>query len=116
VAPDDIGILQQLELRGLLGPEVPVIDATDFLGDPEAHLRWLCDYAGVAFTPAMLSWPRGPRESDGVWAPYWYDAVRQSTGFEAYRPREVMLTAEGRAVVRALRPAYDELYAARLLL
>src|SRR3954471_15051104 len=59
VTPEDIGLLQQLELRRLLGPEVPVIDASDFLGDPEAHLRWLCDYAGVAFTPAMLSWPPG---------------------------------------------------------
>jgi hypothetical protein len=116
VTPDDIGVLQQLELRQLLGPQVPVIDAADFLGDPEAYLRWLCDYAGVAFTPAMLSWPPGPRASDGVWAPYWYDAVLRSTGFEPYRPREVELSAEGEAVVAALRPAYDELHAARLAL
>jgi hypothetical protein len=116
VTPGDIGLLQQLELRQLLGRDVPVIDAGDFLRDPEAHLRWLCDYVGLAFTPAMLSWPPGPRDSDGVWAPYWYDTVLRSTGFEPYRPREVVLTTEGRAVVAALRPAYDELYAARLLL
>jgi hypothetical protein len=116
VTPDDIGVLQQLELRRLLGPEVPVIDAADFLGDPEAHLRWLCDYAGVAFTPAMLSWPAGPRTRDGVWAPYWYDAVLRSTGFEPHRPRAVELSAEGEAVVAALQPAYDELHAARLVL
>jgi Sulfotransferase domain len=116
VTPEDIGILQQLELRELLGPDVPVLDAGDFLRDPETHLRWLCDYAGVAFTSAMLSWPPGPRESDGVWAPYWYDSVLRSTGFEPYRPREVVLTPEGAAVAAALRPAYDELYAARLLL
>ncbi len=116
VAPDDIGILQQRELRELLGPEVPVIDAADFLRDPEGYLRWLCDYAGVAFSPAMLSWPAGPRASDGVWAPYWYDAVLRSTGFEPYRPRRVELTPEGEAVVAATRPAYDELWAARLVL
>jgi hypothetical protein len=29
----------------------------------------------------MLSWPAGPRDSDGVWAPYWYDSVWKSTGF-----------------------------------
>jgi hypothetical protein len=116
VAPDDIGVLQQLELREQLGDEVPVIDAADFLGDPSAYLSWLCDYAGVDFTPAMLSWPAGPRESDGVWAPYWYDAVLASTGFEPYRPRAVDLSAEGESVVAALRPAYDELYAARLRL
>jgi hypothetical protein len=116
VTPDDIGVLQQLELSRLLGPAVPVIDAADFLGDPEGHLRWLCDYAGVAFTATMLSWPAGPRDSDGVWAPYWYDAVLRSTGFEPYRPRTVELSAEGEAVVAALRPAYDELHAARLVL
>ena len=52
-----------------------MIDAGDFLRDPETYLRWLCDWLGIAFTPRMLSWPAGPRASDGVWAPYWYDAV-----------------------------------------
>jgi hypothetical protein len=116
VVADDIGILQQLELHDLLGAGVPVIDSADFLRDPEGHLRWLCDYAGVDFTPAMLAWPAGPRESDGVWAPYWYDAVLRSTGFEPYRPRRVELTPEGAAVVAATRPAYERLYDARLVL
>jgi hypothetical protein len=116
VTPYDIGVLQQLELHEMLGPAVSVIDAADFLRDPETHLRWLCDFAGVDFTPAMLSWPAGPRESDGVWAPYWYDAVLRSTGFEPYRPRRVELTPEGEMVVSATRPAYEQLYAARLVL
>ena len=116
VTPEDIGVLQQLELHEQLGPEVPVVDAADFLRRPQAHLRWLCTYAGVEFTPAMLSWRAGPRESDGVWAPYWYDAVLRSTGFEPYRPRQVELTPEGAAVVAATRPAYERLHAARLVL
>jgi hypothetical protein len=116
VVADDIGILQQLELGVLLGSDVPVIDAADFLRAPEAYLRWLCSYAGVEFTDAMLSWPPGPRTSDGVWAPYWYDAVLRSTGFEPYRPRRVELTPEGEAVVSATRPAYEQLRSARLVL
>jgi hypothetical protein len=115
VRPDDIGILQQLELRLLLDDDVPVIDAADFLRAPESHLRWLCSYAGVDFTPAMLSWPAGPRDSDGVWAPYWYDAVLRSTGFEPYRRRRSELTPEGEEVVAATRPAYERLYDARLV-
>jgi hypothetical protein len=116
VTPDDIGILQQLELHVQLGAAVPVIDSADFLRSPEQYLRWLCDYAGVEFTDAMLSWPAGPRDSDGVWAPYWYDAVLRSTGFAPYRPRRVELTPEGDAVVAATRPAYERLHAARLVL
>jgi hypothetical protein len=116
VTPDDIGILQQLELHVLLGPSVPVIDAADFLRDPEAYLRRLCSYVGVEFTATMLAWPAGPRESDGVWAPYWYDAVLRSTGFEPHRARRVELTPEGEAVVAATRPAYERLHDARLVL
>lgn len=116
VTPDDIGVLQQLELHVQLGADVPVIDAADFLRTPETYLRWLCDYVGVDFLPAMLSWPAGPRASDGIWAPYWYDAVVRSTGFEPYRRRPVELTAEGEAVVAQTRPAYERLYDARLVL
>jgi hypothetical protein len=116
VAADDIGIQQQLELHVQLGSSVPVIDSADFLRSPEAYLRWLCSYAGVGFTAAMLTWPPGPRPSDGVWAPYWYDAVLSSTGFEPYRPRRVELTPEGESVVAATRPAYERLYDARLVL
>jgi Sulfotransferase domain len=110
--PEDIGLLQELWLlEGWLaaGHEVPVIDSADFLRDPEAHLRWLCDWLGIGFTDRMLSWPPGPRDSDGVWAPYWYDAVLASTGFEPYRPREVHLSPHDAAVAEACRPAYDML-------
>ena len=115
--PEDIGLRQQEWLMWHwddAGLEVPVIDAADFLRAPEAHLRWLCDWLGIGFTDRMLSWPAGPRESDGVWAPYWYDAVLASTGFAPYRPREIDLSPHDAAVVEACRPAYEELHARRI--
>lgn len=114
--PDDIGLLQQVDLLDQLDDEPPVIDAADFLRDPETHLRWLCAWLGLDFTDAMLTWPAGPRESDGVWAPHWYDAVWASTGFAPYRPREVDLDQHDVSVALACRPAYERLYARRLLL
>ena len=110
--PEDIGLLQQLWLMERWDSarlEVPVIDAADFLLDPEGHLRWLCDWLDIDWTDRMLSWPPGPRDSDGVWAPYWYDAVLASTGFEPYRPREVHLSPHDAAVAEACRPAYEAL-------
>ena len=98
------------------GEPPPVIDAADFLRDPEAHLRWLCDWLGIPFTDRMLAWPAGPRDSDGVWAPHWYDAVWASTGFAPYRPREVDLSPHDAAVAEACRPAYERLRALRLVL
>ncbi len=96
------------------GLDVPVIDAADFLQDPELHLRWLCDWLGIDFTDRMLTWAPGPRDSDGVWAPHWYDAVLASTGFAPYRPRELSLSPHDAAVAEACRPAYDALHERRL--
>jgi hypothetical protein len=115
--PEDIGLLQQGELVDVLeaaGEAPPIIDAGDFLRDPEGHLRWLCAWLGIGFTDRMLRWPAGPRDSDGVWAPHWYDAVWASTGFAPYRPREVDLSAHDAAVAEACRPAYDRLHARRV--
>ena len=114
--PEDIGLLQQLDLLERLAEPPPVLDAADFLRDPEGHLRWLCDWLGIAFTDAMLAWPAGPRASDGVWAPHWYDAVRASTGFAPHRPRRVDLGAHDAAVARACRPAYERLRELRVRL
>ena len=116
VTVDDIGVVQQVALWEQLGGDVPVIDAADFLRDPETHLRWLCDHIGVEFTDRMLHWPAGPRDSDGVWAPYWYDAVLASTGFEPYRPRSIELSGAALDVAEASRPYYDQLYDNRLRL
>jgi hypothetical protein len=116
VVAEDIGLVQQSELYDQLGGAVPVIDAADFLRDPEGYLRWLCEYVDVDFTEAMLRWPAGPRGSDGVWAPYWYDAVLASTGFEPYRPREVELHGVALEAAQRSQPDYERLHAARVVL
>ena len=75
----DLGLRQQAEIFEEFGG--PVLDSADLLAAPEPALRALCAALGVPFSAAMMSWPSGPRASDGVWAPYWYDSVRRSTGF-----------------------------------
>jgi len=115
--PDDIGLRQQkwlLELWDGHGIEVPILDATDLLRSPDAHLRWLCEWLGIPFTGRMLSWPAGPRPSDGVWAPHWYAAVWASTGFAPWRPRQITLADHDAAVAEACRPIYEALHARRV--
>ncbi|MCU0968350.1 MAG: HAD family hydrolase [Rubrivivax sp.] len=115
VAPADIGLQQQRrlfdEVADRLGQAPPVIDAERFLRAPGAHLQALCSRLGIGFTTRMLHWPPGPRASDGVWAPHWYDAVWRSTGFEPWRPRAVQLAAREAAVAEACRPDYEALLA-----
>ena len=115
--PEDIGLLQQgwlLERWDRQHIEVPILDAGEFLRAPEAHLRRLCDWLSIPFTERMLSWPPGPRTSDGVWAPHWYAAVWSSTGFAPWRPRATSLSEHDAAVAQACRPIYAELYARRV--
>jgi len=115
---EDIGVPQESalydEVSERTGTQPPVIDADEFLKQPEAHLRALCDLLKIAFTPRMLHWRAGPRASDGVWAPYWYDAVLKSTGFEAWRARDRGVASEHRAMIDQCMPHYEALFAQRL--
>jgi sulfotransferase family protein len=115
--PEDIGLPQQewlLELWDAHDAPPPIVDAGAFLAAPEAHLRWLCEWLAIPFTERMLSWPAGPRDSDGVWAPHWYEAVWRSTGFEPPRRRVIELSEHDAAVARACEPIYRALYERRV--
>ncbi len=102
----DLGLARQVDLfRRFPGP---VVDAADLARDPERTLRRLCASLDVPWDPAMLAWPAGPRDSDGVWAPYWYDAVVASTGFAPYRA-PVDLPPHLADLAAACRPYYDEM-------
>ncbi len=118
VNADDIGLQQEVQLFDEVaqksGSAPPVIDAGEFLRAPEAQLRALCVHLGVAFSDRMLSWPPGPRDSDGVWAPYWYAAVWRSTGFEPARPSAPALTGAAAKAAADARPCYEQLYRYRL--
>ena len=119
VEPDDIGLRQQVELHDELaasGDAPPVIDSGDFLRAPEAHLRALCAWLGIEFSDRMLHWPKGPRASDGIWAPHWYAHVWESTGFEAPQPRTIELAEDAAAVAEACLPHYQRLHALRMRL
>ncbi len=116
---EDVGVVQQAEIFDYLRARKKraplVIDARDVLENPEGMLKALCNAVGVEFTPRMLSWPAGPRESDGVWATYWYDSVIASTGFMPYRQRSLRLSTELEAIVKDCEPYYRRLYDLRLV-
>lgn len=117
-ALEDLGFVQQCELfefvRDRNRTTPPVVDARDVLENPERSLRLLCDAVGVPFDKAMLSWPPGLRETDGIWAKHWYDAVAKSTSFEPYKPREGRVPDSLTEVYGRCRQCYEELYRHRL--
>jgi hypothetical protein len=115
-----LGYDQQLRLYEFLSAKLEqrpiIIDARDVLENPEGMLRLLCRKLGIEFTRRMLKWPPGPRDSDGVWAPYWYYNVQQSTSFLPYRPPNEPLPEEYNSLYNECLPCYESLYQRRLTL
>ena len=116
----DIGVERQRELFerecDRLGAAPPVIDSADVLANPRATLGKLCAALGIEFSDRMLNWPAGKRESDGVWAPAWYETVERSTEFGPPRaPAEIKNVGDNlRRIADAARPHYERLAAFRL--
>jgi len=114
----DIGFIQQAELFDQLaqhkGTAPLVIDSTDIRARPEAMMRALCHALEIPFTPAMLSWPAGPKPFDGVWAAHWYGAVHRSVGFDSAEGPLPDLEPRYRALAQEALPAYESLALYRL--
>jgi hypothetical protein len=97
----DTGLVQQCEIfdrvAERIGRAPPVVLASDVLKNPRTQLQALCEALRIPFLEVMLSWPPGPRDIDGAWAPHWYAAVEASTGFEPWIGRHVEFAHAGSA-------------------
>jgi hypothetical protein len=115
---EDLGFVQQAEIfnwvRARTGSTPPVIDASDVLQNPERILRLLCTAAAIEFDESMLSWPSGLRETDGVWARYWYCEVAKSTSFQPYKPKKGIVPDRLHELYEQCREYYERLYEYRL--
>ncbi len=115
---DDIGMVQQGEIYNYVhrrtGVRPVVLDARDVLKNPPAMLNAFCDAIGVPFDEAMLHWPAGPRDSDGVWAAHWYHNVEASSGFAAYKQPQTKLSSSQEALAELCEPHYQMLFQHRL--
>jgi hypothetical protein len=113
-----LGYPQQIELYRMLtekdGVEPTIIDAKDILKDPEGMLKKVCIAIGIPFMEEMLSWPAGPRETDGVWAKYWYSKVEASTGFQPYVEKNEKVPYELEGIYEECLVYYDTLHRKRI--
>ncbi|MEP1032835.1 sulfotransferase family protein [Ekhidna sp.] len=81
----DIGLKHEADLldyvqENCTHPPI-VIDSNDILKDPEKSLSKICRQLNISFQKQMLTWEKGTKSEDGVWAKYWYKNVHNSTGF-----------------------------------
>ena len=116
----DTGLAQQIEIFEHVwrtgGGRVPaVIDARDVLENPRRMLTLLCDALQVPFDEAMLHWPGGPRDTDGIWAKHWYTSVEKSTTFEPYSPKDEQVPQALQPLLEECNRYYQRLHAMRLI-
>jgi hypothetical protein len=109
----DIGFVEQEtlfeEAAAMTGEAPPVVDADALLADPARTLARLCEALRIPFDEAMLSWPPGPRPTDGIWASHWYDAVNRSTGFAQPPPQPVLTDPHLKELEAQALPIYERL-------
>lgn len=110
---EDTGLPQQValfdEVQARTGRRPPVLNGRDVMDSPQTSLRWLCEAVGLTWDPAMLSWPPGRRDTDGVWARHWYGAVEASTAFTAWAPRHIAIPPEKQQLREQAWALYEQL-------
>lgn len=115
---EDTGLAQQVEIyqwvKERTGHSPPVIDAKDVLDDPRGTLSALCHALGVEFMEEMLSWPPGPRDTDGIWAKYWYSEIEKTTTFRPYQPKPDEVPERLSCVLSECQRHYDMLASNRI--
>lgn len=102
-------MVEILEATVAAGQEPIVLESRRLLTDPPLVLAELCHRLDVPYDDAMLSWPAGPKPEDGVWAPYWYDAVHRSTGWGPWRQKDDDLLPHLHPVLEEADELYEQL-------
>jgi hypothetical protein len=115
---EDTGYPQQDEIFHWVNDQTsktpPIVDAREVLENPGRILRLLCDALDVEYIDAMLSWPPGPRATDGAWGKYWYEAVWQTTSFQPYTPKNRLVPPHLAGLLDEAEVLYRRMHEQRL--
>ena len=113
VTAKDLAYPQQLKLFNYIRDKCAyppmVIETADFLSNPKAMLQTICQQLEIDFDTKMLSWPKGYRPADGIWARHWYNRVVESTGFTKHVAKEIKLNDQHQEIVDTCMVYYQQL-------
>ena len=91
---NDIGFKKQFEIFKKIkknNSKFLVINADDILINPIDSMKKLCKKLNINFSKKMLNWPKGKRDTDGIWSKVWYKKVEQSTSFNKFRKECIVI-------------------------
>ena len=91
---NDIGFKKQFEIFKKIkknNSKFLVINADDILINPIDSMKKLCKKLNINFSKKMLNWPKGKRDTDGIWSKVWYKKVEQSTTFNKFSKEYIVV-------------------------
>ena len=109
---NDLGYPAQLRLFNYIktsNKKILVIDAKDLSEKPEIILKKICKKINIPFTEKMLNWPKGRRDSDGIWEKIWYKNVKSSTYFNKILNKEYEIPKKYNHIYNESLKIYDQL-------
>ena len=109
---NDLGYPAQLRLFNYIktsNKKILVIDAKDLSEKPEIILKKICKKINIPFTEKMLNWPKGRRDSDGIWEKIWYKNVKSSTSFNKILNKEYEIPKKYNHIYNESLKIYDQL-------
>ena len=112
IESNDLGYPAQLRLFNYVknsNNKILVIDAKNLSANPEIILKKICKKINISFTKRMLNWPKGRRNSDGIWEKIWYKNVKSSTSFNKILNKEYEIPKKYNQIYNECLEIYDQL-------
>ena len=106
----DVGFKKLYEIFKKLNSKDPIIINSDYLlANPEKYLKILCQKLNLDFDQNMLNWPKGYRDTDGIWSKVWYQDVISSTTFNTKNSKEYIVPKTYENIYKECLDIYEEI-------
>jgi hypothetical protein len=69
----------------------------------------LCPKLNLDFDQNMLNWPKGYRETDGIWSKVWYQDVISSSPFNSQNFKEYIVPKTYENIYKECLDIYEEI-------
>jgi len=106
----DVGFKKLYQIFKLLNLKEPIVINSDYLlRDPQKYLKILCQKLNLDFDEKMLNWPKGYRDTDGIWSKVWYQNVISTTTFNSNINKEYNVPKDFENIYKECQEIYEEI-------
>ena len=106
----DVGFEKLYQIFKLLNSKEPIVINSDYLlKNPKKYLKILCQKLNIDFDENMLNWPKGFRDTDGIWSKVWYQDVISTTTFNVNFNKEYNVPKDFENIYKQCQEIYEEI-------